>query len=220
MAGNKRSQITVKPIDADAKALGHALQANNLVALEKLCIGAQTHLLDIPASVLIEVAVLRQELGLDVAEGFEEVLVVARVEAVDHLGKGCKVNLRLRLVFCVRAGGEGGQIDDGRSGGSGLVKVHFGGVAARVGGNGARESGQTVVRVIRADDGADFGRVDNAGLEVAARKGDGARQDGVNDEGGVGAELSAGEGAERVEEKRGGKRVGADGEEVQALVCL
>ncbi len=91
-------------------------------------------------------------------------------------------------------------------------------VGAGAGGEGAGERGELVFAF--AEDGFDFGGVDDLGLEVDALKGYGAGEHGVYDEVGVGAQLVAGEGGETVEEEWCGLVVVAHGEKVQALVCL
>lgn len=50
--------LPVEEVDGHAKVIGHALKANDAVALEQLLVGAQAHLTDEPALVLVEVAVL------------------------------------------------------------------------------------------------------------------------------------------------------------------
>jgi len=38
LASNERCQVTVQPIDTDAKALSHALETHDLVTLQQLCV--------------------------------------------------------------------------------------------------------------------------------------------------------------------------------------
>ena len=141
---------------------------------------------------LVQVAVLRQEVGLDGAEGLEEDVVVAGVKAVDHLGQRCKVDFGLGFVLCRGSGAECGQVDCRRLGCCARVDFHVRLVPGR---DGARESGQAVVRVIGANNGADLGRIDDARFKVAAREGDRAHEDGIYDERRVGAEFVASKGA-------------------------
>ncbi len=168
---------------------------------------------------LVQVAVLAEEAFFDGGEGEEEGLVVSFVEAADQTGQWGEVDWGFGFLGCGRRA-EGRQVNGGGRWrwGRGRGVFHLFVAGAGTGGRCAGEGGEFVVAV--AEDGADFGGVDDFGLEVDALEGHGAGEDGVDDEGGVGAEFVAGEGGEGVEEEGGGEVVGAGGEEVEALVGL
>ena len=208
--------LPVEEIDGDAKVVGHTLEADDPVALQELLVRAEAHLADEPVLVLVEVAVLVEELLLNGGEGLEEGLVVAVVEAADEEGQGAEVDghLGLRLV---RGAAEGRQVDGLLGGGVGGL-IPDGVVGTGTGADGSAEGEQLVLAV--AQDGLDLRGVHHLALEVHSLEGDGAGQHGVDDEVRVCAEFVAGEGRERVEQKRGGDGVVAEGDEVQALVGL
>jgi hypothetical protein len=58
VAGDERREVLVQPRDADAERAGHAFEPDDLVALQKLCVRAKSHLAYEPVLVLEEVAVL------------------------------------------------------------------------------------------------------------------------------------------------------------------
>lgn len=157
-----------------------------------------------------------EELLLHRSEGLEKGLVVAIIQAADEQGERAEINghLRLRLVG---AGAQGRQVDRRGSRRLGELIAH-GVVGARASTQSTAEGQQLVLAV--AHDGLDLWCVDDLGLEVDALEGDGAREDRVDDEVGVGAEFVAGECGEGVEQQRRGGVVCADGDEVQALVGL
>ena len=57
--------LPVEEVDSDTKVVSHAVEADDAVALQELLVGAQAHLPDEPVLVLVEVAVLGEELLLD-----------------------------------------------------------------------------------------------------------------------------------------------------------
>ena len=81
--GSQESEggLPVEKVYGDAKVIGHALEADDTVALQQLLVGAKAHLSDEPVLVLVEVAVLVEELLLNVGERLEKGLVVAVVQA-------------------------------------------------------------------------------------------------------------------------------------------
>ena len=58
VAGDERRKVLVEPRHANTERAGHALQADNLVTLQKLCISAKSHFTHKPVLVLEEVTIL------------------------------------------------------------------------------------------------------------------------------------------------------------------
>lgn len=209
--------LPIEKVHRDAKVISHALEPHDAIALQQLLIRAQPHLAHEPPAVLVQVAVLREEVLLDGRERAKERAVAARVQAADQLRQRCEVDRGLGVGVVGGGGAERRQVDGclGVRGRVGHVGVAVGPGA---GGERAGERGELIFAF--AQDGFDFGGVDDLGLEVDALEGYGAGEDGVYDEVGVGAQLVAGEGGEAVEEKRRGLVVVANCEEVQTFVGL
>jgi hypothetical protein len=59
--------LLVEEVNRNAKVVGHALQPDNSVRLEELLVASQAHLTHVPATVLVQVAILAQEVDFDLA---------------------------------------------------------------------------------------------------------------------------------------------------------
>jgi hypothetical protein len=103
-----RGDLLVEEVDRDTKVVGHALESDDSVRLKQLLVAPQAHLAHIPATVLVQVTILAQKGGLDLAQCTKEALVVALVQALYQLGKRCEVDGHLLVLLTA----ERGEVDD------------------------------------------------------------------------------------------------------------